>query len=287
MSESDIPDSPDSSDGATTPPPAEAHADTELVSYTAADGVATITLNRPTAMNSLNVAAKEQLLAAVERARDEPSARAVLITGTGKAFSAGQDLREHADSLEAGTGLNGMVRSHYNPLVLSIARMPKPVVAAVNGVAAGAGAALAFACDFRILSAKASFSLAFANIGLGADSGASWTLPRLVGHGRATELLMLSEPVPAERALEIGLATRVVAHDELATAARDFALQLAQGPTIAYAALKGELTYGADLELEQALAMEADLQDQCADTSDHREATQAFLAKEKPTFRGR
>ncbi|MDS1269766.1 enoyl-CoA hydratase-related protein [Lipingzhangella sp. LS1_29] len=259
----------------------------DLVSYTTVDGVATITLNRPDAMNSMTRAFKEELLSAVERARDDSSARAVLITGRGKAFSAGQDLREHAESLAAGSGLDDTVRSHYNPIVLGIARIPKPVVAAVNGVAAGAGAALAFACDFRILSEKASFSLAFANIGLGSDSGASWTLPRLVGHARATELLMLGEPVRAQRAAEIGLATRVVAHDELAESAHAFAHHLASGPTIAYAAIKGELTYGANMELDQALAMEADLQDQCVATSDHHEATTAFLNKEKPTFQGR
>lgn len=178
--------------------------ESDSVVYELSDGVATITLNRPDAMNSLTVEAKEALLAAVERAKNDTGARAVLLTGRGKAFCAGQDLREHADSLSAGTGLGNTVRKHYNPIVLALTRMPKPVVAAVNGVAAGAGASLAFACDLRIASEKASFLMAFANVGLGSDSGASWTLPRLIGHSRAMEMLLLAEPVRAERALETG-----------------------------------------------------------------------------------
>ncbi|MFC3997175.1 enoyl-CoA hydratase-related protein [Nocardiopsis sediminis] len=260
--------------------------DTDSVVYQLSDGVATITLNRPDAMNSLTAEAKEALLAAIERAKVDKGARAVLLTGSGKAFCAGQDLHEHAELLGAGKGLNDTVRSHYNPIVLGLVRMPKPVVAAVNGVAAGAGASLAFACDLRIAADSASFLMAFANVGLGSDSGASWTLPRLVGHARAMEMLMLAEPVKAQRALEIGLVSRVVPKKELDGAARELAVRLANGPTVAYAAIKAEMTFGSGLDLANALEMEASLQDQCAETADHMNATLAFLKKEKPSFEG-
>ncbi|WP_017541836.1 MULTISPECIES: enoyl-CoA hydratase-related protein [Nocardiopsis] len=258
----------------------------ESLSYDLSDGVATITLDRPDAMNSLTRAAKEELLAAVERAKSDAGARAVVLTGSGRAFCAGQDLREHAENLRDGKGLDGTVRGHYNPIVTALASMPKPVVAAVNGVAAGAGAALAFACDLRLASDKAKFSMAFAGVGLGADSGASWTLPRLVGHARAAEMLMLAEPVDAHRALEIGLVNRVVPADDLAAEARELAVRLAQGPTVAYAAIKAELAFGSGLDLASALDMEASLQDQCAQTRDHKNATLAFLEKERPEFEG-
>src|SRR5690606_31648703 len=181
-----------------------------LIRYDVADAVATITLDRPDAMNSLTAELKTALLEALRKAAADSGVRAVLLTGSGRAFCAGQDLREHAANLEAGRGLADTVREHYNPIVQLITTMDKPVVAAVNGVAAGAGAALAFACDLRVASEKTRFALAFSGIGLAPDSGASWTLQRLVGLGRATELLLLGEPVSAERALELGLVTRVV-----------------------------------------------------------------------------
>ncbi|MFC7327650.1 enoyl-CoA hydratase-related protein [Marinactinospora rubrisoli] len=261
--------------------------DSDSVGYELSEGVATITLNRPDAMNSLTVEAKEALLAAVERAKSDREARAVLLTGSGKAFCAGQDLHEHAASLGEGKGLGDTVRRHYNPIVLALARMPKPVIAAVNGVAAGAGASIAFACDLRVASDRATFLTAFAGVGLGSDSGTSWTLPRLVGHARAMQLLLLGEPVRADRALEIGLVTRVVPADELATAARELAVRLANGPTVAYAAIKAELTFGSGLDLQNALEMEASLQDQCAETTDHLNATLSFVNKSAPVFEGR
>lgn len=260
--------------------------ESDSVVYDLSDGVAEIRLDRPDAMNSLTTDTKEELIVAIERAKNDPGARAVLITGSGKAFCAGQDLREHADALSSGKGLNGTVRAHYNPIVLGLTRMPKPVVAAVNGVAAGAGASLAFACDLRVASDQASFLMAFTKVGLGSDSGASWTLPRLVGHARAMEMLMLAEPVTAERALEIGLVNQVVPADELADSARELAVRLANGPTVAYATVKAELTYGSGLDLASALEMEAGLQDECAQTTDHMNATLAFLNKEKPEFQG-
>lgn len=251
-------------------------------------GVATITLNRPDALNSLTVELKDALLATVRRVAADPAARAVVITGAGRGFSAGQDLREHAAMLEAGDPAPlRTVREHYNPLVLALAGMPKPVVAAVNGMAAGAGASLAFAADFRIAADGARFLLAFADVGLTLDSGASWTLPRLVGHARATAMALLAEPVPATAALEMGLVNAVVPDDRVLPAAQELAARLAAGPTAAYAAIKESLAYAASATLAESLEKEAELQNALGASEDHRWATAAFLRKEQPTFTGR
>ncbi|MEV4806596.1 enoyl-CoA hydratase-related protein [Nonomuraea sp. NPDC049421] len=255
-----------------------------MIRYDVADAVATIMLDRPEAMNSLTAETKQALHDALRKAAHDRGVRAVLLTGSGRAFCAGQDLREHADNLEAGRGLANTVRAHYNPIVELISTMPKPVVAAVNGVAAGAGASLAFACDLRVASERAKFALAFAGIGLAPDSGASWTLQRLVGQGRAAELMLLGEPLDAARALELGLVTRVVPAEDVMKTATELAVRLAQGPTLAYGATKRALAYAATHALADSLAMEADLQDQCVATQDHLNATRAFLAKEQPTF---
>ncbi|MEV0591547.1 enoyl-CoA hydratase-related protein [Nonomuraea cavernae] len=258
-----------------------------MIRYDVTDAVATVTLDRPDAMNSLTSEVKTALLEAMRRAAGDPEVRAVLLTGSGRAFCAGQDLREHAANLEAGRGLANTVREQYNPIVELITTMDKPVVAAVNGVAAGAGAALAFACDLRVASDKAKFAMAFTGIGLAPDSGASWTLRRLVGPGRAAELLLLGEPVDAARALELGLVTRVVPADDLPKSAQELAVRLAQGPTLAYAATKRALAHAASHSLSETLLVEADLQDECVATRDHQDATKAFLAKERPVFHGR
>ncbi|QVQ54053.1 enoyl-CoA hydratase/isomerase family protein [Spiractinospora alimapuensis] len=255
------------------------------VLYEVNDSVATVTLNRPDSLNSLTVEMKEELLDALRRAGEE--ARAIVLTGAGRAFCVGQDLHEHADNLAQGKGLDDTVRRHYNQIVLALREVPAPVIAAVNGVAAGAGAAFSFACDLRVASENAKFSMAFTQIGLTADSGASWTLPRLVGLGRATELLMLAEPVSAEYALQIGLVNRVVSADDLMGDATEIATRLANGPTTAYGAVKGALAYSSVLKLDQALELEARLQEECAETKDHVAATRAFLDKETPTFTGR
>jgi 2-(1,2-epoxy-1,2-dihydrophenyl)acetyl-CoA isomerase len=252
------------------------------------DGVATITLNRPESMNSLSVELKEALLAAVGEVRQDDAVRAVVLAGNGRAFCVGQDLREHVALMDAGDSSPlETVRRHYNPIVLGIARMPKPVVAAVGGMAAGAGASFALAADFRIAGEGARFLTAFAGIGLTADSGMSWTLPRLVGHARATALLMLSEPVTAAQALEMGLVNAVVPDDRVLAAAHELAARLAAGPTAAFAAIKESLAYAQSATLEEALEREADLQVRLGATEDHQNATAAFVAKQKPTFVGR
>jgi 2-(1,2-epoxy-1,2-dihydrophenyl)acetyl-CoA isomerase len=260
---------------------------TDSVLREQAGAVTTITINRPAARNALTTETKVALLSALRDCSSDPGVRAVILTGAGGAFCAGQDLREHADLAAAGAAPLQTVRDHYNPIVMAIASMPKPVVAALPGVAAGAGAALAFACDFRIAARRASFLMAFARIGLTADSGSSWTLQRLTGAARAAELLMLAEPVSSDRALELGLLTSVVADDELPAAAAAFAARLADGPTLAYGAIKESLLFAAAHGLPEALAKEADLQEELGQTQDHHAATQAFLQKEQPVFEGR
>jgi 2-(1,2-epoxy-1,2-dihydrophenyl)acetyl-CoA isomerase len=248
--------------------------------------VVTLTLNRPDSLNSLNVALKVSLRDTLASLADDPECRAVVLAGAGRAFCVGQDLREHVEMLESGsqTPLE-TVRLHYNPLVRALAGLPKPVVAAVRGAAAGAGASLALLADFRIGGPRTSFLMAFANVGLAGDTGVSWSLPRLVGHAKATELLMLAEPVKAAEADRLGLLTRLVDDDEaVLPAAQELAARLAAGPTMAYRAIKRQLTV---TSLEEALEVEEQVQAACGATEDHRAATAAFLAKQKPVFQGR
>jgi 2-(1,2-epoxy-1,2-dihydrophenyl)acetyl-CoA isomerase len=253
-----------------------------------AGAVATLTLNRPESMNSLSVALKEALGTAVDEVSRDESVRAVVLTGSGRGFCVGQDLREHVALLADDPAPLNTVIEHYNPIVAGLATMPKPVIAAVNGMAAGAGAGMAFACDFRILAKAAGFLIAFANVGLSLDSGVSWTLPRLIGSARATALALLAEPITAEAALEMGLVNAVVEEaDRVLPAAQELAARLAAGPTAAYAAIKQSLAFAATSGLEDALAKEGELQAAMGATEDHRNATAAFVAKQKPTFQGR
>jgi 2-(1,2-epoxy-1,2-dihydrophenyl)acetyl-CoA isomerase len=252
--------------------------------------VLTLTLNRPDALNALNISLKDALRRAVYDVRTDTDCRAVVITGAGRAFCVGQDLREHMDSLErSGTDDNPLstVVEHYNPLIRALAELDRPVIAAVRGLAAGAGAALAFLADFRVGGPTTAFLTAFAGVGLAADSGASWTLPRLIGRGRATELLMLSEPVGAEEAHRIGLLNRLVDDDaKVLQIAQELATRLAAGPTVAYAQIKRELAAAAVGTLGDALDAEARAQAICGATADHRDAAAAFLRKERPRFTG-
>ncbi|WP_329567326.1 enoyl-CoA hydratase-related protein [Kitasatospora sp. NBC_01266] len=254
--------------------------------------LAVITINRPDAMNALDVPTKVALRDTVAEAAADPAVRAVLLTGAGdKAFCVGQDLKEHLGLLrradETGEPPLKTVAEHYNPLVRALAGMRKPTVAAIGGVAAGAGASLAFACDFRIVAETAGFNTSFAGVALTTDSGASWTLPRLVGHARATELLMFPRTVKAAEALTLGLATQVVPSAELAATAREFALRLATGPTVAYGAIKAALDFGASHSLSETLDKENELQTLAGASEDHRIAVAAFLAKETPKYVGR
>ncbi len=262
--------------------------DRETVRYDVEDGIATITLNRPQAMNGLDVETKEALLATVRRAAADEAARCVVLTGTGRAFCVGQDLKEHVQILRSddASSLFTTVDEHYNPTVEALATMAKPVVAAVNGVAAGAGASLAFACDFRILAESAGFNLAFAAIGLSCDTGSSWTLPRLLGRAKAMELLYFPTTLSSAESAELGLATRVVPDAEFAAEVASFAGRLALGPTAAYGAIRRSVVHAAGHDLTDALAFESQMMTSTGATDDHRRAVDAFLAKEKPTFTG-
>ncbi len=259
------------------------------VTYDLVEGVATITLNRPDAMNSLDIATKESLRDAVREVADDTSVRCVVLTGSGRAFCVGQDLKEHVQLLESGSSdeLFTTVERHYNPIVTALATMPKPVIAAVNGVAAGAGASLAFACDLRIVAESAGFNLAFPGVALSCDTGASWTLPRLVGQARAIELLYFPSTIPAARAHELGLATSVVPDDRLATEVGTLAAKLAAGPTLSYASMRQSVNFSSSHDFAESLAFEAAKMNLTGASEDHRNAVAAFVAKEKPTFHGR
>ena len=201
----------------------------------------------------------------------------------------GQDLKEHVTILNdsSSDALFRTVPEHYNPTVTALATMPKPVVAAVNGVAAGAGASLAFACDFRVVALTAGFNLAFSGIALSCDTGSSWTLPRLVGRARALELLYFPRTIKADEALSLGLATTVVPDGELAGEVAELATRLAEGPTVSFGAIRRSLEYSAGHDFVSSLAFEAEMMALTGGTADHRNAVDAFVAKQKPVFEGR
>ena len=246
--------------------------------------VATITLDRPDALNALTVPLKEELRSTFERLGSDGAVRAVVLTGAGRAFCAGQDLRERLqpDALP----LEDEIRARYNPLIRAMRALPKPIVAAVNGVAAGAGAALAFACDLRIAAENASFVLAFGRVGLIPDSGATWLLPRLVGGAKAAELALLNEPLSATEAARIGLVARVVPTDVLIGEAQSLANRLAEGAPRAIALTKQALDGSWDADLETQLETEAELQGRAGATADHAEGIAAFLERRPPRFTG-
>ncbi len=259
------------------------------VLYAVSDGVGTITLNRPEAMNSLDIATKVLLRETVKQAAEDPAVRCVVLTGTGRAFCTGQDLKEHITILESSSSeaLFSTVDEHYNPIVSTLVAMEKPVVAAVNGVAAGAGASLAFACDLRVVAETAGFNLAFANVALSCDTGASYTLQRLVGRAKAMELLYLPRTVKADEALDLGLANQVVPADDLAATVGDLAARLAAGPTVALASIRRSVAYAASHTFEESLELESAMMQRTGATEDHRAAVNAFVAKEKPVFKAR
>ena len=249
-----------------------------------ADGVATVTLDRPDALNALTIQLKEALIATFTGLAADPAVRTIVLTGAGRAFCAGQDLKER---LEPGAPpLDVELRDRYNPLVRAIREAPQPVIAAVNGVAAGAGASIAFACDLRIAAESARFVLAFAGIGLIPDSGATWTLQRLVGASKAAEIALLNEPLSAEEAARIGLVSRVVPAADLVAEARAIALRLAAQSPGALARTKRALQAGATSTFEEALELEATLQGEAGAQPDHAEGIAAFVEKRPPRFAG-
>ncbi|AKJ10988.1 enoyl-CoA hydratase [Streptomyces incarnatus] len=265
----------------------------DTVLYEVSDGLATITLNRPEAMNALNIATKVALREAAESAAGDTAVRAILLTAAGdRAFCVGQDLKEHIGLLaadrETGSGQTmSTVKEHYNPIVRALAGAPKPVVAAVNGVAAGAGFGFALAADYRLVADTAAFNTSFAGVALTADSGISWTLPRVIGPSRAADLLLFPRSISAQDALELGIANRLVPAAELRAEAEKTARALAEGPTVAYAALKEAVAYGLTHSLAETLEKEDELQTRAGRSEDHAIAVQAFVNKERPKYLGR
>ncbi|SDZ36604.1 enoyl-CoA hydratase/isomerase family protein [Thermoactinomyces sp. DSM 45892] len=255
--------------------------------YQLEDGVATITLNRPELFNALNTDLLRELTEAFRVANQDPEVRVVVLTGSGKAFCSGQDLREASQLLKGQPKLEVEVRERYNPLIQQMYSMDKPTIAAVNGVAAGAGCSLALACDMRIVSSQTKFTLAFVRIGLVPDSGASFFLPRLVGVGRALELLTTGRDVSATEAVEIGMANQLVPASELESETLQLAKQLAKGPTKAIAMTRKMAYQSMESSLEQMLEQEAINQGESGRTRDFLEGVRSFAEKRLPDFQGK
>ena len=252
-----------------------------------AAGVARITLNRPDVLNSFNAQMARELRGALDDARADKTVRTVLITGAGRAFCAGQDLSDVPASTEGAPADLGLhLRGTYNPLIKAIRKLELPVVCAVNGVAAGAGANLAIACDIVLASEGASFIQSFAKVGLIPDSGGTFFLPRIVGLPRATALMMTADKIDARRAYEIGMVYRVCPAETLQEDAMALAAQLAAMPTRGLGLTKRALNASLTNDLEAQLELEADLQSEAGRTQDFAEGVRAFLDKRKPNFTG-
>jgi 2-(1,2-epoxy-1,2-dihydrophenyl)acetyl-CoA isomerase len=257
--------------------------------YDVSDGVAVVTLDRPDVLNAFDDELGAAVLDAVRRASDDGSVRCIVITGAGRAFSSGEDLGALQADYERGAAppLGDTLVNRYNPLIRALRAAPKPVLAAVNGVAAGAGASIALACDFRIASEKAKLVLAFVKAGLVPDSGAVWFLMRMLGGSRTWQLAATGDPLSAEDAHACGIFHRVVPADEFDAAWRAWARELAAGPTRAYALTKQLVDNASFASLDDQLDLEVEAQTQAGATADHLEGVRAFLGKRRPEFEGR
>ena len=251
------------------------------------DGYRVITLNRPDRLNAFNETMHLALRSAIENAEADDTCRALLLTGAGRGFCAGQDLNDRLAKPGESMVLGGTLEQFYNPLVRKLRALPFPVVAAVNGVAAGAGCNIALACDIVLAAKSAKFIQAFAKIGLVPDSGGTWFLPRLIGPARARALALLAEPLSAEKAEDWGLIWRAVDDGVLMSVVDKLCSQLAKGPTYGYALTKRALEESATNDLSKQLDVERDLQREASQHSDYAEGVRAFMEKRPPHFLGK
>jgi 2-(1,2-epoxy-1,2-dihydrophenyl)acetyl-CoA isomerase len=253
------------------------------------EGVGWIRFNRPDRMNAIGAASREQLAAALKQVERDDAVRCVVLTGTGRAFSAGADVKEmqEAAGMRTPADVGEVLRKQYGPMILAIRNMQKPVIAALNGVAAGIGASFALAADIRIAIPEAAIVEAFVGIGLMPDGGATWLLPRLVGTGKALEMFFTGRPLSAADGERLGLINQVVQPEEFEQTVRAIATRLASGPTRAIAATKRAVNYGLDVSLEEALEYESYLQEAQAAGEDFAEGVGAFVAKRAPVFKGK
>lgn len=267
--------------------PASAASD-DVVLYSLSEGLAVITLNRPDKLNSLNAAMHSRLRGLLDEISAEPSVRAVLLTGSGRGFCAGQDLGERKrEPGEPAPDLGRTIEKNWNPLARALRYLRVPIICAVNGVAAGAGANIALACDVVIAARSASFVLSFSRIGLVPDAGGTYYLPRLVGEARAMGMALFGEKISAADAAGWGLIWRCVEDDELAEQARKLAMSLAQGPTLGLGSLKQIMRASLDHSFEEQLELERRTQQRCGASEDYQEGVAAFMEKRAPQFKGR
>jgi 2-(1,2-epoxy-1,2-dihydrophenyl)acetyl-CoA isomerase len=253
--------------------------------YEIADGVCTITLNRPQVFNAFNEQMKQDMMNALKAAEKETTIRCLVIRGAGeKAFCSGQDLKEYGAQQRS---LKESLENSYNPMIKKIRTMEKPIIAMLNGIAAGAGCSLALACDMRMMSDKAKLIEVFIRIGLVPDSGSHWFLPRLVGIAKAFEYAATGRDISAEEAERVGLVNKVLPSENLERETMQLAKQLAQAPTLSVGYIKRTLNKALSCSLEELLAYEAIVQQLASETSDHKEGVQAFLEKREAKFRGK
>lgn len=257
----------------------------ETILYTLDSGVLTIALNRPEVLNALNRKMTDEIQDALKKAERDNEVRCIVLTGEGRAFSSGEDLKSRAADGDADFG--STLRQRYNPIVLKMRNIEKPVLGSINGVAAGAGCSLALACDMRIASDKARFIEVFVRVGLVPDSGSSFFLPRLAGLGKALEMAFLGDEVGAEDALRLGLVNHVVPAEDLESATRELALRLAKGPTKAIGLAKRAMNRALNMDLERVLDYEVYAQEAAGASDDHKEGMAAFIEKRPANFSGK